>query len=398
MSNEKLRFLFDRKELYSYSDHEALEEIHNKKENGTARVQRWLERFSKFDFNICYREGSKLIQVDALSREAVMVNIYNNNLESKILAIHYENRHRKNIYDLCRAESSFITNKLISESPKNCLKCCQNDKKVVKGANLLKNMYPGENMGFDLLEVKKNKYIAMAIDYFSRFAFEKIIKSKEVSEILKFLDYVYQKLKFKSMITDNGRELNNHKVKSWASIKEISIDFSIPHYHKSNGIIERLNRTVRDGLKRTSGPWSKRLENVLTIYNTRVTHRGLGITPENALLKENKDLILNKSKTYEKEFKKNNNLEVFQIKQKVLIKKDTRKTKMDKEFDRSGKIVSREGNNSYCVRLNNNKVLLRHATQLRGWPGDVGCSKDLASRSEMDCAKKGIIKTNEIKG
>ncbi|KAG0438722.1 hypothetical protein DMUE_2904 [Dictyocoela muelleri] len=137
------------------------------------------------------------------------------------------------------------------------------------------------------------------------------------------------------MVTDNGREFNNQKVKTWSRLKGICIDFSIPYYHKSNGRIERLNRTIRDGLKKTSGSMSKRLENVLLIYNTGVCHRGIGITPEKALLEENRRFILNRSEKYSKEFKRTNKSEVFQINQKVLIKNNTRKNKMEKEFYRS---------------------------------------------------------------
>ncbi|KAG0439442.1 Retrovirus-related Pol polyprotein from transposon [Dictyocoela muelleri] len=65
-SMEKLEYYLIGKRFTLISDHKSLEEIHKKKYFGTPRIQRWLERFSRFDFNVCYREGNKLIQADAL--------------------------------------------------------------------------------------------------------------------------------------------------------------------------------------------------------------------------------------------------------------------------------------------------------------------------------------------
>ncbi|KAG0440539.1 hypothetical protein DMUE_1669 [Dictyocoela muelleri] len=312
----------------------------------------------------------------------------------KILNIHCDNNHRKNIYNICKTENSLITKRLIRKALKCCKECCLTDKKYVKGSNFVKTKLPGERIGVDILEIKKNKYIVMGIDYFSRYSFGKIIKSKKVEEIIKFLNYIYSKLKFKSMTADNGREFNNNKVKKWADDKGIDIFFSILYYHKSNSIIEKLNRTVRNGLRKTTGSWSEKLKDVLEVYNTKVNHRGLRVTPEKALLDENRDIILNKIKKYETEFKNKKKLETFQIDQKVLIKNETRKNKMEKEFNRLGTIVSKEGKNAYLVRFKNDKILLRHSSQLRAWPGNVGCSTGLKSKSESEVSQecKGDVK------
>ncbi|KAG0437438.1 Pol polyprotein [Dictyocoela muelleri] len=101
------------------------------------------------------------------------------------------------------------------------------------------------------------------------------------------------------MVTENGREFNNQKVKTWARLKGICIDFSILYYHKSNGRIERLNRTIRDGLKKTSGSMSKRLENVLLIYNTRVCHRGIGFLLKSTFGRKQKIYLKQARKIFE---------------------------------------------------------------------------------------------------
>ncbi|KAG0420595.1 Retrovirus-related Pol polyprotein from transposon gypsy [Dictyocoela roeselum] len=150
-------------------------------------------------------------------------------------------------------EISYDAMKLVKEALKKCYECCINDKKRAKSSNFIETSFPGERIGLDLLEVRKNSYIAVAIDYFSRFAFAKVIKSKKVTEILKFLDYVASKFEFKTINADNGREFNNNLIRKWVESKGIKIDYGIPHYHKSNGRIERFNRTLRDGLKKNKG-------------------------------------------------------------------------------------------------------------------------------------------------
>ncbi|KAG0420596.1 Retrovirus-related Pol polyprotein from transposon [Dictyocoela roeselum] len=94
---EKFEFYLIGRKFLLISDHKALEQIHQKKDFGTPRIQRWLERFAKFDFSVCYREGSKLIQADALSRHSMMNNMDQNDfqLQNIVIKLHKSNGHRK---------------------------------------------------------------------------------------------------------------------------------------------------------------------------------------------------------------------------------------------------------------------------------------------------------------
>ncbi|KAG0419783.1 hypothetical protein EQH57_0401 [Dictyocoela roeselum] len=186
-------------------------------------------------------------------------------------------------------------------------------------------------------------------------------------------------MKFESIITDNGREFANKKVKEWADKKGIIVNFSIPYYHPSNGRVERLNRSIRDGLKKTPSTLKNALTLILDAYNNKLIHRGLGVTPANALLPENRLKVLSKSMSYKNEFKNIGNLEIFEINQKVLIRNETKSSKMDKEFYKLGHIVSIVGNNSYIVKVKD-KTMLRHSSQLKAWPGNVGCFDNETSR------------------
>ncbi|KAG0419782.1 Retrovirus-related Pol polyprotein from transposon [Dictyocoela roeselum] len=144
---EKLEYYLIGKKFTLISDHKSLEEIHKKKDFGTPRIQRWLERFSRFDFNVCYREGNKLTQADALSRVALIKQIEDCGLDKDviikhILKIHEDCGHRKNIYSLAKRSNKDVTHKLVKMAIKECKRCCCVDKKYTKHVEFITTSRP----------------------------------------------------------------------------------------------------------------------------------------------------------------------------------------------------------------------------------------------------------------
>ncbi|KAG0434488.1 hypothetical protein DMUE_5164 [Dictyocoela muelleri] len=96
---EKLEFYLVGKKFTLISDHKAIEEIYRKKRFWHTRIQRWIERFSKFNFHICYRERSLLEQADTLSRMFISVDSEGSHkfekLCDKVMRIHRECNHRR---------------------------------------------------------------------------------------------------------------------------------------------------------------------------------------------------------------------------------------------------------------------------------------------------------------
>ncbi|KAG0422744.1 Retrovirus-related Pol polyprotein from transposon 17.6, partial [Dictyocoela muelleri] len=131
-SMEKLeQYLYGRK-FTLISDHKAIEEILRKKDSGTPRIQRWMERFSKFDFNICYREVFKLEQADTLSRMFFNLKaeggFISTGIENKVLDLHIKYSHRKTLKKLLEQSDIKLTYKKINEILKNCKTCCKVDR------------------------------------------------------------------------------------------------------------------------------------------------------------------------------------------------------------------------------------------------------------------------------
>ena len=186
----------------------------------------------------------------------------------------------------------------------NCLVCKRKDIKRNSSCNYVEVTKPGDRLGIDILELLHGKKILTAIDYFSRKLFAMEIGSKEGIKVVNFLDRLYKEIPFKSIISDNGKEFCNDKVRMWMENKNVKHEFSIPYYHQSNGRIERANRTLRNACKKTPGLLKVKLKRIVENYNN-VLHRGIGMSPNEALKEENHERVKIHENKYKKEFKKN---------------------------------------------------------------------------------------------
>jgi hypothetical protein len=164
-------------------------------------------------------------------------------------------------------------------------------------------------------------------------------------------------------LTDNGKEFENKTLKEWVKKQKIEHKFSIPYFHQSNGRIERVNRTIREAIKRTPGILKIKLKTIIENYNNAY-HRGIGMSPNSACLPENETIVLENSIKYEKEFKEKKCFE-FKVGNKVLLKNENKRTKMDDEFSEEGTIKNKIGNNIYEIIFSNGKTTKRHASQLK---------------------------------
>ncbi len=187
---EKLEFYLIGRKFNLITDHKAIEEIKSKRDFGTPRIQRWLERLSKFDFKVHYREGEKMEQADALSRDISSIPVKNNllvidenDLKKKVLEIHRNNLHRKNLETKCKEMGLNVSTNKIAEIIKECVTCAEYDRKNIKSSKYIETERPGEIIGIDILDIDKKYKIVMAIDYFSRKLWAKCLSTKESNKV-----------------------------------------------------------------------------------------------------------------------------------------------------------------------------------------------------------------------
>ncbi|KRH93965.1 enzymatic polyprotein, Endonuclease, Reverse transcriptase [Pseudoloma neurophilia] len=386
---EKLKYYLIGRKFSLITDHLPLKGLLTKKDFGNARMGRWLDRLNNFTFDIVYREGSKNICADSLSRNPCLEGEKNNetqkNYEQKdkifkeleqnkmmrdVLRFHKENGHRKTILKDLKKIGLNITKVELTKILSKCYECAKNDKIHYKSGKFIVSEKPGEIFSVDVMDLDKRYKIFVGIDFFSRKIFAKLFDTKFATNTISFLDYVYEQLPFICLQTDNGREFENDLVRSWASRKNVNHIFSTPHYHPANGRIERAIRTIREGVKRTKGPIKNKLQLIVDSYNN-LLHRGIGTSPNLAIKKENWDKVKQFSLNYSKEFKQNT-FQDFLVNQNVLIKNVSKNSKMDAEFSKMGKIIEIRPHHSYLIEISDGTRVLRHASHLRIWPGSVG--------------------------
>ena len=85
-----------------------------------------------------------------------------------------------------------------------------------------------------------NKYIVVAIDFFTKWPEAKAIKEANAKEISKF---VYEEIICrhgcpKKILTDNGSEFNNQLTKNLIEKFNVQHKFSTPYHPKTNGLVE----------------------------------------------------------------------------------------------------------------------------------------------------------------
>ncbi|MGL4849714.1 MAG: RNase H-like domain-containing protein [Clostridium sp.] len=390
-SMEKFEYFLKGREFILITDHIALKALNSKGEIKSARIIRWIERIQQFNFKVEYKPGEDIPHVDGLSRLAqssreVSVNmIENTEKESKILSLHEELVHRggkittEEYNKRYKDKISEIECRKVLES---CVECKLYNPIRVGRPRDIQAYEMGEKTAFDIIGPIEGKYIITAIDYFTRFGFAKVLKSRESKGLVKFLEEVYKVIPMKTLISDSAKENLSKEVEEWCRMKEIKRHFTTPHHHQSNGRVERFNRTLLEAINKQSNKRSlkHRVLKAVSVYN-RVTHSKIGLSPEEARNSIHWDQL--RTNIFRKTVKANtlknstSKVKIFKANDLVFIKNEIHKYKGQPKFDRIGTITEVLGYDTYRIRLENGRYLKRHSDQLRD--GGEKPASDLAA-------------------
>jgi len=98
-------------------------------------------------------------------------------------------------------------------------------------------------------KVASNKrYLVVIIDRFSKLVSLNAVSKQDEHTIFKCIlhNWIYRFGKPSSILTDRGRQFQNAFMSSSLGQLQIKQEFSSPYQHQSNGLVERVIRTVRD--------------------------------------------------------------------------------------------------------------------------------------------------------
>ncbi|KAM0677084.1 hypothetical protein BDAP_002375 [Binucleata daphniae] len=100
-------------------------------------------------------------------------------MSDKILLIHEQYGHRKNIGDVVRKKGFSIDDITIKKILNECEQCQMMDKMRMKSAKFIHTELPGDIMGIDMLEITIKERIIVCIEYFTRKLFCKQVSKKK---------------------------------------------------------------------------------------------------------------------------------------------------------------------------------------------------------------------------
>ena len=115
--------------------------------------------------------------------------------------------------------------------------------------------YPWQKIGSDLFQLKGTTYL-LVVDYFSRYPEIVKLTSTTSGSIISALRSIFSRYGIPEvMLSDNGPQYSSQEMKDFASSYGFIQVTSSPHYQQSNGLAERMVRTMKELLKKSEDPY-----------------------------------------------------------------------------------------------------------------------------------------------
>jgi RNase H-like domain found in reverse transcriptase/Reverse transcriptase (RNA-dependent DNA polymerase)/Integrase core domain/Integrase zinc binding domain len=327
------------------------------------RINRWMEKIQEYDFTIKYQkgDGDALVIPDALSRVyegQSPKNIKSEKIKEGKILKHAIEKNGKTYWKFDSGEEVEIPE--ISERKemvikkheelahrgvetiyrrdyywpgmketivnviKRCEVCGINNRKKLGGSDYVTTVRKLEKVAIDLIDIREEgKYVLVAIDYYSRGIWTRVIDTKDAGNVVDVLSNWFRgRIKPEEIISDNGKEFANMKFKTFCKKRRIRHRMVSVESHRSNGRVERVIGTLREGLVKIKGnTLEERVEEITRAYNNTY-HSGIRCTPREAWKDETNIAMIenNREGKYIKQFKKTKR-EKFKIGDRIRIAK-----------------------------------------------------------------------------
>ncbi|PNX58048.1 gag-pol polyprotein, partial [Trifolium pratense] len=178
------------------------------------------------------------------------------------------------------------------EHVKKCDKCQLHGDMHLAPPNELKTLsspWPFSWWGMDLLgpfptAAGQNKYLIVAVDYFTKWIEAEPLASITTFNVLRFFKRnILARFGIPQVVvTDNGTQFTDKKMREFMARIGTTQHFTSVEHPQTNGQAEAANRVILRGLKRrldeAKGKWTEELHSVLWSYRT-TPHSTTGETP-----------------------------------------------------------------------------------------------------------------------
>ncbi len=120
---------------------------------------------------------------------------------------------------------------------------------------------------------RRKKYIIIAIDYFTKQAEAKVLKEANANKVATF---IYKKIicrhrYLRKILTNRRTHFNNKMIEELIKKFNIKHNFSTLYHLKTNGLVERFNKTLYELLAKLAeerNNWNQYIVSLLFAYNT----------------------------------------------------------------------------------------------------------------------------------
>ncbi|GKA45263.1 reverse transcriptase domain-containing protein [Tanacetum coccineum] len=122
----------------------------------------------------------------------------------------------------------------------------------------------------------KVKFLIVAMDYFTKWIEAKAMSTITGNQVKKFVwDNIVCRFGLPGeIVLDNGKQFSDNPFKDWCEKLNITQHFALVKHPQSNGLVERANQSLGDGIKARLGErnknWIEELPYVLWAYPTTI--------------------------------------------------------------------------------------------------------------------------------
>ncbi|KAK6169762.1 hypothetical protein SNE40_020751 [Patella caerulea] len=180
---------------------------------------------------------------------------------------------------------------MIDHVIKNCVHCNTSDKPYQYIAAPLTPIPLPERvwqkLALDIqgpyLEAKaQHKFVIVMVDFYSKWIEVKFCSTVTTEVVIEFLSNVFYREGIpETLVTDNGVQFVSYRMKEFLQTNNITYLRSSLYHPKTNGLVERVNKTIKEGIQLSKSEHRSPVEVTkerLQVYHS-TTHTSTGITP-----------------------------------------------------------------------------------------------------------------------
>src|SRR5215471_3391169 len=264
----------------------------------------------------------------------------------------------------------------IEDYVKSCDSCQRRNKPRGKHElHSIKIKEPWYQIGIDFvgplpITSKGNRYIIVAMDYFTKWPEARAVSEATAEKTVEFIleEIICRHGAPRRILSDRESHFNNRLMEGLTKEFKIKHGFSTPYHPKTNGLVERFNKTLCESLAKLgkeNKDWDKHIAPVLFAYRTK-KHETIGIEPFYATYGRKARFPIDEERFKEESVKErilNLIEELPEVREKARMKSIKEQQKRKEYFDRK---IKKE--HKFEI---GDKVLYYNATKEKQWSGKL---------------------------